>query len=120
MVTLDRFVLQEHYTLAQISPYFWANSKMPEREDWKRLAADGFNDYKLRIAGLVENPVELSLADLRVLGEQETITMHDCIQGWSGIAQLRGVPMRRVIELVKPKLGANTIAFYSFGPALLL
>ena len=118
MVTLDRLIPQEHYTLAQISPHFWPNGKMPEREDWKRLAAEGFKDYKLRIGGLVENPVELSLADLRVLGDQETITMHHCIQGWSGIAQWRGVPMRRVIELVKPKPGANTIAFYSFGPAL--
>ena len=76
MVTLDRLIPQEHYTLAQISPHFWPNGKMPEREDWKRLAAEGFKDYKLRIGGLVENPVELSLADLRVLGDQETITMH--------------------------------------------
>ena len=66
MVTLDRLIPQEHYTVAQISPYFWPNGKMPEREDWKRLAAEGFKNYKLRIGGLVENPVELSLADSRV------------------------------------------------------
>ena len=40
------------------------------------------------------------------------------IQGWSGIAQWRGVPLRKVIERVRPKPGATTIAFYSFGPAL--
>ena len=118
MVTLDRLIPQEHYTVARISPYFWPDGKMPEREDWRRLAAEGFKDYKLRVDGLVENPVELSLADLRVLSDQETITMHHCIQGWSGIAQWRGVPMRRVIELVKPKPGANNVAFYSFGPTL--
>jgi len=118
MVTLDRLIPQERYTVKQISPYFWANGKMPDRQAWRRLAAEGFKDYKLIVGGLVENPVELSLADLRVLGNQETITMHHCIQGWSGIAQWRGVPMRRVIELVKPKPGANTVAFYSFGPAL--
>jgi sulfoxide reductase catalytic subunit YedY len=59
------------------------------------------------------------LQELRELGEQETITMHHCIQGWTGIAQWRGIPLRRLIEHVKPKPGANTIAFYSFGPALL-
>jgi DMSO/TMAO reductase YedYZ molybdopterin-dependent catalytic subunit len=118
MVTFDRLIPQEHYTREQISPHFWPNGKMPEREDWKRLAADGFKDYKLKIGGLIENPVELSLEDLRALGEQETITMHHCIQGWSGIAQWRGIPMQRLIALVKPKAGATAIAFYSFGPAL--
>ena len=118
MVTFDRLILQEHYTKEQISPHFWANGKMPECEDWKRLAADGFKDYKLKIRGLIENPVELSWEDLRALGDQETITMHHCIQGWSGIAQWRGIPMRRLIALVKPKAGAQAIAFYSFGPAL--
>lgn len=43
---------------------------------------------------------------------------HHCIQGWSGIAEWRGIPLRRIIEHVKPKPGVNTIAFYSFGPAL--
>jgi DMSO/TMAO reductase YedYZ molybdopterin-dependent catalytic subunit len=118
MVTFDRLIPQEHYTREQISPHFWPNGKMPEREDWKRLAADGFKDYKLKIGGLIENPVDLSLEDLRALGDQETITMHHCIQGWSGIAQWRGIPMRRLIALVKPKAGAQAIAFYSFGPAL--
>ena len=118
MVTFDRLIPQEHYTREQISPHFWPNGKMPEREDWKRLAADGFKDYKLKIGGLIENPVELSLKDLRALGDQETITMHHCIQGWSGIAQWRGIPMRRLIALVKPKAGAQAIALYSFGPAL--
>jgi len=75
MVTLDRLIPRERYTVEQISPYFWANGKIPEREDWKRLAAEGFKDYKLKIGGLVDNPVELSLADLRLLGNQETITM---------------------------------------------
>jgi sulfoxide reductase catalytic subunit YedY len=61
--------------------------------------------------------VELSLDDLRALGGEETITMHHCIQGWTGIAQWGGVPLRRVIELVTPKPGATTIVFHSFGPA---
>jgi DMSO/TMAO reductase YedYZ molybdopterin-dependent catalytic subunit/thiosulfate reductase cytochrome b subunit len=118
MITLDRLMPQERYTRERISPYFWPNGKMPERDDWKRFAADGFKDYKLKVGGLVENPVELSLQELRDLGDKETITMHHCIQGWSGIAQWRGIPMRRLIEHVKPKAGAGAIAFYSFGEAL--
>ena len=117
LLTLDRLAPQQRYTKDQISPYFWPNGKLPVRDDWKQLASSGFKDYRLRIGGMVENPVELSLDDLRALGEEETITMHHCIQGWSGIAQWNGVPLRRLIEHVRPKPGAATIVFHSFGPA---
>jgi len=117
LLTLDRLSPRQRYTKDQISPYFWPNGKLPVREDWKQLAAGGFKDYRLKIGGMVENPVELSLNDLRALGGEETITMHHCIQGWSGIAQWGGVPLRKVIELVRPRPGARTIVFYSYGPA---
>ena len=32
----------------------------------------------------MENPAELSLADMDALGKAEFITMHHCIQGWFG------------------------------------
>ena len=77
-------------------------AKLPVRDDWKHLAEGGFRDFKLKVGGLVENPVELSLADLRNLGEVDHITMHHCIQGWSGIAKWGGIPMKKLIELVRP------------------
>ena len=80
---------------------------MPVREDWKRLAADDFRDYRLKVGGLVENPVELSLSELRALGMEEFVTMHHCIQGWTGIAQWRGVPMQKLVDLVKPTPAAT-------------
>ena len=87
----------------------------PAREDWKHLERDNFRDYKLKVGGLVDNPVELSLAEIEALGEDEHITMHHCIQGWSGIAQWNGVSMKKLIDLVKPKAPARTVAFFSFG-----
>ena len=84
----------QHYTERDISPRFWPNGKMPEREDWKQLAKGGFQEFKLKVGGLVENPVELSLADIEALGKAENITMHHCIQGWTGIAKWGGLPMK--------------------------
>lgn len=118
LVTLDRLDPRGRYTREQISPYFWPNGRMPVRDDWKRLAANNFKDYRLRISGLVENAVQLSLDDLRALGAEENITMHHCIQGWSGIAEWRGIPLRKIIELVRPLAYARTVVFYSFGEAL--
>lgn len=118
LLTLNRLMPRQKYSEDKISPYFWPNGKVPVRDDWKRMAANGFKDFRLRVGGLVENPVELSLADLQGLGEVEYITMHHCIQGWSGIAKWGGVPMKKLIELVRPKPGAKTVAFFSFGEAL--
>ena len=73
---------------------FWANGELPVCEEWRRLNAEGFRGYRLQVFGLVENPRELSLADLRALGKEEHITQHDCIQGWSGV-QTRGTSSSR-------------------------
>jgi len=118
LLTLNRLIPHENYSEEDISPYFWPNGKTPVREDWKLMAERGFYDFRLRVGGLVQNPVELSLADIERLGQVEHITMHHCIQGWSGIAKWGGVPMKTLIGLVRPKPEARVVAFFSFGEAL--
>jgi DMSO/TMAO reductase YedYZ molybdopterin-dependent catalytic subunit/thiosulfate reductase cytochrome b subunit len=118
LLTLNRLRPAENYTKEDISPYFWPNGKIPVSNTWKEMEQNGFQNFKLKVGGLVENPVELSLADMEKLGETEQITMHHCIQGWSGIAQWGGLPMNKLLELVRPKPEARTVAFYSFGEAL--
>ncbi|HZM04728.1 MAG TPA: molybdopterin-dependent oxidoreductase [Candidatus Saccharimonadales bacterium] len=106
---------QAEFRREEISPYFWANGKMPACEEWKNLAAGGFKNYRLKVSGLVENAVELSLEDLRALGTKGQITLHHCIQGWSGIAEWGGLPLTDLIKLVRPKPEAKAVVFYSFG-----
>jgi sulfoxide reductase catalytic subunit YedY len=69
---------------------------MPLRDDWKHMAESGFDSFRLKVGGLVNIPVELSIADLECLGEVEHITMHHRIQGWSGIAKWGGIPMQKL------------------------
>lgn len=116
--TINKFKPRKYYTKKDISPYFWPNGERPVSKDWKDLAANDFKDYKLKISGLVENPVELSLDDLKKFEKEESINMHSCIQGWTGIAEWGGVPMSKIIDLVKPKSEATTVVFYSFGDGL--
>jgi len=116
--TINKFKPKKYYTKKDISPYFWPNGKMPDSKEWKNLKGNNFKDYKLKIYGLVENPVELSLDDLKKMGREETIEMHSCIQGWTGIAEWAGVPMKEIIDLVKPHANVTTVAFYSFGEGL--
>ena len=115
---LARHAPRAQYTPEDISPFLWPNGKLPTSREWKALAANGFQDYRLRIYGLVENPVELSLDQLRALAKQSQITLHHCIQGWSGIAQWGGVPMVELMKLVRPTADAKAVIFYSFGEGL--
>lgn len=117
-LVFDRWQPRARYAREDISPFLWPNGKVPTSAAWTALAAAGFDGYRLKVFGLVEHPVELSLADLAALGRQEQITLHHCIQGWSGIAQWGGLPLARVIDLVKPHPEAKVMVFHSFGEGL--
>ena len=96
-------------------PFFWANGKVPTCDTWKTLANNDFKDYRLKVFGMVTKPVELSLDDLRAAGKQNQITLHHCIQGWSGIAEWGGLALEELIKLVEPKPEARAVVIYSFG-----
>ena len=106
------------YEVKDISPYLWPNGKEPDSDVWKALVANDFRDYRLRITGLVENPVELSMEQIKAMAEQSQITLHQCIQGWTGVAQWGGLPTRVLLDFVKPTEEANYAVFYSYGKGL--
>ncbi len=112
---LDRSAPQAEFTREDISPFFWVNGALPTSDEWRTLAAGDFREYRLKVHGLVEKPVELSLDDLRGLGRKTQVTLHHCIQGWSGIAEWGGLPMAELMKLVRPKHSAKAVVFYSFG-----
>lgn len=102
-------------TAKDISPHFWPNGTMPSSAEYDRLVAEEFASYRLRVGGLVENPREFSFNDLKTMRKQEQITTHFCIQGWSGVAKWGGVPMRDILDVVKPLAEARYAVFYSFA-----
>ena len=103
------------YRESDISPYFWHNGMYPDSDEYKRLFDGNFADYRLRIHGLVDNPVELDLAQLRAMPYHEQITQHFCIQGWSGVAKWGGVSMSTILDLVRPQPEVRWVVFYSLG-----
>ena len=112
---LDRSAPVAEFRREEISPFFWVNGKVPTCEEWTALAAGEFKNYRLKVSGLVENSVELSLDDLRALGKKTQITLNHCIQGWSGIAEWGGLPLQELVKLVRPRPNAGRIVFRSFG-----
>jgi DMSO/TMAO reductase YedYZ molybdopterin-dependent catalytic subunit/thiosulfate reductase cytochrome b subunit len=117
-LVLDRLAPRAEYRKEEVSPYLWPNGKLPTCDEWKSLAADGFRDYRLKVHGLIAHPAELSLDDLRAIGKQEQVTLHHCIQGWSGIAAWAGLPLDRLVERVQPLPEARYVVFHSYGEGL--
>jgi sulfoxide reductase catalytic subunit YedY len=64
----------QHYSHADISPYFWVNGRAPKEETYLAMARDHFADYILEAGGLVETQLRLTLADLRAMPKQTQIT----------------------------------------------
>jgi DMSO/TMAO reductase YedYZ molybdopterin-dependent catalytic subunit len=104
--------LAREFTEAEISRDFKANgSTDPDDETFKAHAANGFADWKLAIGGLVEEPLQLSLAELRAMPSRTQITRHDCVEGWSCIGKWKGVPLSAVLDKARLNPGARYIVF---------
>lgn len=77
---------RQNYPASKITPRHRINGKPPTSTEYKVMAVHNFVDWRLRVGGLVENPVILDLAALRSLAEPETQrVMHNCVQGWTSI-----------------------------------
>jgi DMSO/TMAO reductase YedYZ molybdopterin-dependent catalytic subunit len=105
--------LAREYSEGDISTEFKANgSTDPDDKDYKAYAANNFADWKLKVGGLVEQPLELSLADLRAMPSRTQITRHDCVEGWSCIGKWTGVPLKLVLDKAQLKPSARYLVFY--------
>ena len=66
------------------------------------------------MTGLVDAPLDLSLADLRALPKQTQITKHHCIQGWSAVGEWAGVALADVLDRCRPLARARYVVFRGF------
>jgi sulfoxide reductase catalytic subunit YedY len=112
-LSLHRIKSKQRYTQDDITPYFWVNGRVPDDEEYAKLAANHFVDWRLEIKGLVLTPMQLSLEDLHKLPKETQITKHNCIQGWSGVGEWGGVPVKEVLKLCGALPQAKYLVFTS-------
>ncbi|PZQ61589.1 MAG: molybdopterin-binding protein [Phenylobacterium zucineum] len=111
----DRKALAREFTPAEISPDFKANGTLrPQDPEYVSLLADGFAGYRLVVDGLVEQPLSLSLSEVRALPARSQITRHDCVEGWSSIGQWKGAELSALLDRARLKPEARYIVFWCF------
>ena len=76
------------------------------------LAANNFADWRLVVDGMVEQPLSLSLADLKKLPSRTQITRHDCVEGWSAIGKWTGVPLGLLMQTAGLKPNVRYLVFH--------
>jgi DMSO/TMAO reductase YedYZ molybdopterin-dependent catalytic subunit len=104
--------LAPEYTPEQRSPTFRGNGSVTVEDGFYReQLAKGFSDWKLEVRGLVEQPLSLSLADLRKLPQRTQITRHDCVEGWSAIGEWTGPQLAALLDAAKVRKEAKFIVF---------
>jgi DMSO/TMAO reductase YedYZ molybdopterin-dependent catalytic subunit len=105
--------LAREYTQAEMSPDFRTNGNTrPQSDQWNRLAAKNFADWRLVVDGLVEAPQSFSLAELRAMPARTQITRHDCVEGWTAIGKWTGVPFAAVLDRVRLSPNARFVVLH--------
>lgn len=114
LTLFGRIVPRPFFSKSDVTPFFRANGYPPDTQEYKEFLESDFINWKLKVQGLVEKPLELSLAELRAMKMEVQITEHSCIQGWTAIGQWGGVPMSYIISSCNPKPNARYVVFYSY------
>jgi len=90
------------------------NGRPPRHDAYRELVGRRFDGWRFQVGGLVEQPLSLTLEELRALMPQRQVTQHKCIQGWSYVAAWQGVPLTALLERCRPTSEARYILFRTF------
>ncbi|MBX7492926.1 molybdopterin-dependent oxidoreductase [Qipengyuania sp. 1NDW9] len=108
----DREALAPEYPRSAISPFFRGNgSTDPQNGDYQQQAAENFVNWRLDVRGLVDNPMKLSLDNIRKLPQRTQVTRHDCVEGWSAIGEWTGPQLSLLLDAAGLKPEAKFIVF---------
>jgi len=105
--------LAKEFSASEMSPVFRANgTRNPGTEDYNAHVANHFADWKLRVDGLVNRPLNLSLSDLQQMPNRAQITRHDCVEGWSAIGKWQGPMLGNILKAADVRSSARYLILH--------
>jgi len=110
---LTRHSLAREFSRSQISNPPFANEIAPPSDQFTRLQADGFKDWRLAVEGLVAQPASLSLDEIRRFPARRQITEIACEEGWSYVAEWIGTPLVDVLRAAGIMPQARYVVYFS-------
>lgn len=108
--------MAREFARGDISPRPVPNEIPKLSDEFKRLEAAGFADWRLSVEGLVDRPGQISLAELKSFPARSQITQLACEEGWSYVAEWTGAPLAHVLERAGLKPQARYVVYFSMDP----
>ena len=97
---LNSHAMAREFSRSAISKDPFANEVDPLGEDFKRMQAAGFVDWRLTVDGMAAYPTSFSVAEIKSLPTTSHVTMIGCEEGWTYIAEWTGVPLSYILDRV--------------------
>ena len=97
---LGRHSMAREFPRSQVSEKPFAIEVDPLGDEFKRLQAASFVDWRVTVDGMAARPAAFSLAELRSFPSSTQTTMIGCEEGWTYIAEWTGVPLSHILDRV--------------------
>jgi len=113
---LTNHSMAREFTRSEISEKPLANEMAPLSDEFKKLQARGFADWRLTVDGMVDRPQTFSLEELKSHPSRSQITQLACEEGWSYVSEWTGVPLSHVLEVAGIQPQAKYVVYFSIDP----
>ncbi|HKV81791.1 MAG TPA: molybdopterin-dependent oxidoreductase [Candidatus Sulfotelmatobacter sp.] len=113
---LTRHSMAREFSRSEISKNPFANEVAPLGNEFNRIQAAGFGDWKLTVDGMAVRPTTFSLAEIRSFPTSTQVTMIGCEEGWTYIAEWSGVPLFYILDRVGALPQVRYVVYRSIQP----
>jgi DMSO/TMAO reductase YedYZ molybdopterin-dependent catalytic subunit len=113
---LNRHAMARKFSRNQISTNPFANEVDRLDDEFTRMQAAGFVDWKVVVDGMAARPAAFPLAEIRSFPTNTQITMIGCEEGWTYIAEWTGVPLSYILDRVGALPQVRYVVYRSFQP----
>ncbi len=111
---LNRHAMAREFSRSQISTNPFANEVDRLGDEFTRMQAASFVDWKVVVDGMAARPATFSLAEIRSFPTTTQVTMIGCEEGWTYIAEWTGVPLSYILDRVGALPPVRYIVYRSF------
>jgi DMSO/TMAO reductase YedYZ molybdopterin-dependent catalytic subunit len=113
---LNSRAMARQFSRSEVSKDPFANEVAPLGDEFNRLQSSGFVDWPLTVDGMAARPTTFSLAEIKSFPTSSQVTMIGCEEGWTYIAEWKGVPLSYILDRVGVLPQVRYVVYRSIQP----